>query len=287
MKKNIWLIFLFVLTILATYLSAYGQKPKPRSIKPTVVVNQPKKTSPSPKSETQNVNEKQETQDGQKPLTNADIVQMVKASFGESIVLNAIQTNETQFDVSMKALFELKDAGVSQKIIEAIQSTRVSKQQDQPPSIKSPLPQPEPQPTPSNITNSSLISATQDMPVYGTIKDIKEFKRIYINVENEQSRERIIKTLNKSPEYQIVNDPQEAQMFLEYRVLSRDERSDTSDTDLRIKSQLNAVYIKNNKRIISWSDSVDHVRKTLGGIGFRSTHNEIKLTERFLKALKD
>jgi hypothetical protein len=226
-------------------------------------------------------------QEQKKPLINASIIQMVKGGFGENIILNAIETNETQFDVSINALFELKNAGVSQKIIEAMQFTAGGKRQVQVPKETESKPQQNSQSSRSNTTNSNLISDAQGLPVFGTIKDIKDFNRIYINVENAQSRERIVKALDKAPQFQIVSDPNDAQIFLEYKVLSRDNNSDTNDTDLRIKSQMNAVVIKDNKRVIAWSDTVDHVRKTIGGIGWRSTHNEIKLTERFLKALKE
>jgi uncharacterized protein with PQ loop repeat len=276
--KNInILILLFLFVYLISCSSIYAQKQKRASSKPPAASPQPKQSSPITKTE---------TQDEQKPLTNANIIQMVKAGFGESVILNAIQTNETQFDVSMSALFELKSAGVSQKIIEAMQST-VGKRQNQVSNSTSPIPRENSQSSSSKTTNSNLISDTQGLPVYGTVSDIKDFNRIYISVENAQSRDRIIKALGKAPQFQIVKDPQDAQIFLEYKILSRDNNSDTSDTDLRIKSQMNAVVIKNNKRVIAWSDTVDHVRKTLGGIGWRSTHNEIKLTERFLKALKE
>jgi hypothetical protein len=60
-------------------------------------------------------------------LTNAEIIGMVKAGFGETVVINAIRSNETQFDVSPTALFQLKNAGVSQKIIEVMQAAAISK----------------------------------------------------------------------------------------------------------------------------------------------------------------
>lgn len=55
-----------------------------------------------------------------KPLTNADIIRMVKSGLAETVVLSAIEANDSQFDVSADALITLKTAGVSQKIIEAI-----------------------------------------------------------------------------------------------------------------------------------------------------------------------
>lgn len=268
MKEIYYLLVLTLPIFLTPYTSVYAQKQKPKPSKPAVV------TQP-----------KQQIKDGQKPLINADIIQMVKSGFAENVILNAIQTNETQFNVSMNALFELKNAGVSQKIIEVMQST-IGKRQNQVSNSTSQKQQ-NTQPPSSNTKKSNLILDARGLPVYGSISDIKGFNRIYISVENAQSRERITKALSKAPEYQIVNDPQDAQIFLEYKVLSRDVTVDRDDRDLRIKSQMSAVYIKNNRRIIAWSDTVDHVRKTLGGIGWRSTHNEIKLTERFLKALKE
>lgn len=276
--KKIRVFFLLPLLIpLASNVFVYAQKQKPVPPKRTVV-NQPKPTPPETKPE---------IKEPDNQLTNANIIRMVKGGFAEGVILNAIQTNETQFDVSLNALFELKNAGVSQKIIEAMQTAANSKRQNQPATYAGASSQSVSPPQSAETTSSKSNSDVLGLPVYGSIKDIKDFNRIYINVENAQSRERIVKALGKAPQFQIVNDPNQAQIILEYKVLSRDNSSNTEDTDLRIKSQMNAVYIKDNKRVIAWSDTADHTRKTLGGIGWRTTHNEIKLTERFLKALKE
>jgi hypothetical protein len=58
-----------------------------------------------------------------KPLTNPDIVEMVKAIFTDSTIIKEIHTNETNFDVSATALLALKNAGVSQAVIEEMLST--------------------------------------------------------------------------------------------------------------------------------------------------------------------
>lgn len=57
---------------------------------------------------------------GAKFLTNDDIVTMVKGAQGEDAILNAIQTQGTDFDVSAKAVLALKKSGVSKKIIDAM-----------------------------------------------------------------------------------------------------------------------------------------------------------------------
>jgi|GEM_PF-773487 len=53
-------------------------------------------------------------------LTNEDIVAMVKGAQSEDAILNAIQTQGTDFDVSAKAVLALKKSGVSKKIIDAM-----------------------------------------------------------------------------------------------------------------------------------------------------------------------
>jgi hypothetical protein len=59
-------------------------------------------------------------QQDKKPLTNADIVRLSKSGLAESVVISAIEANDSRFDVSADALIALKNAGVSQKIIEAM-----------------------------------------------------------------------------------------------------------------------------------------------------------------------
>jgi len=56
----------------------------------------------------------------QKPFTNADVEQMVKAGFNEDTIIKAIEVNKPGFDTSVEGLLELKNAGVSSKIINAI-----------------------------------------------------------------------------------------------------------------------------------------------------------------------
>lgn len=56
----------------------------------------------------------------QKPLTNADIIQMVKAGFDEETIIKAIGANKPAFDTSVQGLMELKNANVSTKVINAV-----------------------------------------------------------------------------------------------------------------------------------------------------------------------
>lgn len=55
-----------------------------------------------------------------KSLSNDDVVQMVKSGFDEATIIKAIQANEPNFDTSVDALIALKNAGVSNPIIDAV-----------------------------------------------------------------------------------------------------------------------------------------------------------------------
>ena len=55
-----------------------------------------------------------------KPLTNDDVLQMVKAGFDEATIVKAVQANEPNFDVSVDALVALRAGGVSNPIINAM-----------------------------------------------------------------------------------------------------------------------------------------------------------------------
>jgi len=55
-----------------------------------------------------------------KPLTNADVIKMVKAGLDESTIVLAIKNRSAQFDTSPDALIDLKTQGVSQNVIHAM-----------------------------------------------------------------------------------------------------------------------------------------------------------------------
>lgn len=59
-------------------------------------------------------------QQAKRPLTNADIIRLVKSGLAEGVIISAIEANDASFDVSADALIALKQAGVSQNIIAAM-----------------------------------------------------------------------------------------------------------------------------------------------------------------------
>src|SRR5437867_1580008 len=51
-----------------------------------------------------------------KPLTNADVLQMVKAGLAEGVIVAAIQSSPANYDTSPTALIDLNKQGVSAKV---------------------------------------------------------------------------------------------------------------------------------------------------------------------------
>jgi hypothetical protein len=59
-------------------------------------------------------------------LSNDDVLEMARAGFAESTILAAFAANDTDFDVSTRALLGLKSAGVSEAVIEAMLTTEAA-----------------------------------------------------------------------------------------------------------------------------------------------------------------
>lgn len=63
----------------------------------------------------------------QKPLTNSDIIAMTKEGFEPALIIKDIRVSNTDFDVSPQALIDLKNAGVSQSVMEAMLAAQATK----------------------------------------------------------------------------------------------------------------------------------------------------------------
>lgn len=125
----------------------------------------------------------------QKPFTNLDVEKMVKAGFDEETIIKAIEANKAGFDTSVEGLVELKDAGVSSKIINAILS-KAAQPASSTPSTKAPG-----QPTQAD----QAITRTSTAPYKGTLpsgigiffRDGEDYFQIpSINVEGKKTNAR-------------------------------------------------------------------------------------------------
>jgi len=63
----------------------------------------------------------------QKPITNADIVNMTKQGFDATLIVKDIQSSLTDFDTSPQALIDLKNAGVVKSVMEAMLAAQAQK----------------------------------------------------------------------------------------------------------------------------------------------------------------
>jgi hypothetical protein len=61
-----------------------------------------------------------QVQPAEKPLTNDDIVSFVRAGLSDALIVSVIQKSPTRFDLGAEALIKLKEAGVSNTVIEAM-----------------------------------------------------------------------------------------------------------------------------------------------------------------------
>jgi hypothetical protein len=59
-------------------------------------------------------------QEAQRPLTNADIINMVKSKLPESVIVQAIQSNPGNYDTSATALVSLRKFGLTEKELNAM-----------------------------------------------------------------------------------------------------------------------------------------------------------------------
>ena len=56
----------------------------------------------------------------QTPMTNADVIALVKANLSEDNIVAAIQQSPCNFDLSSRSLIELKNQQVTEKAIQSL-----------------------------------------------------------------------------------------------------------------------------------------------------------------------
>jgi len=80
---------------------------------------------------------------GKHPLTNDDILKLVKSGFTDDVVVAMIEANDSAFDVSLDGLNSLKAAGISSSVMSAMLKAEAKKRQggtDASPSSSQPAP---------------------------------------------------------------------------------------------------------------------------------------------------
>ena len=57
---------------------------------------------------------------GKRPLTNDDVIKLVKSGFTDDVIVAMIDANDSAFDVSINGMTSLKDAGISSSVMAAM-----------------------------------------------------------------------------------------------------------------------------------------------------------------------
>ena len=107
------------------------------------------------------------------PLTNADVIKMVRSGLGEDTVSQAINAGQPAFDTSPDGLVNLKQFGVSDRLIQLM----ISKQSGVPASSATSVPGLAPLPASSPTPMAATTPAPQSCADCGTITNIKEVKK--------------------------------------------------------------------------------------------------------------
>jgi hypothetical protein len=97
-------------------------------------------------------------QSSAKPLTNEDVMAMVKGGLGESTIISAIQSQDSSFDVSAGALLAMKKNAVNAHIMDAMLAA--TKQQSQGKPAPAPVVAPAAAPAAAPMQNSGQPSVT-------------------------------------------------------------------------------------------------------------------------------
>jgi hypothetical protein len=119
------------------------------------------------------------------PLTNADVIKMVKAGTPDATIANAIATaSDTQFDLSSTGLQMLGQAGVSSKVIRAMLAAE-SKKKDAAAAAENSLPAQEASATQGSAPDASSGSGSQGMPTGMSADQMQQMQQMMNNMPPE------------------------------------------------------------------------------------------------------
>lgn len=125
----------------------------------------------------------------------------------------------------------------------------------------------------------------QTSPIeYGSMSDIKEMKKVFVNAEDSDARQQIIDLLGGYEGVTIVNKSTDAEILLDYSNLTRDVAPGRYGASMALKSQMKAYTIKpDGTKLIAWSETETFDVNN----GFvMGASNEVNLTHHFVRELQ-
>jgi len=131
---------------------------------------------------------------------------------------------------------------------------------------------------------SAFCFGQSDLPIISTISDLKNLKKVYIVTESTQDRKFILLALKKKKSsLEIVNDPKDAEFFLEFKQLSRQDKKVLIGSQYTETGEMTAYfYNSDKKKVIAWSESKLYYESS--GISVESPNSYV-LTRKFINAL--
>lgn len=194
---------------------------------------------------------------------------MAKAGLSTEVIKAKLINTEAAFDTSPDALSKLKDAGVPQDVILTI--------------VTNPLGS-------KSVTrnNPPTNSAAAIEPELGTIQDIKGLSKIFVRAEDDDERTTIINLLGGYEGVQVVNSVKEAEIVIDYSVLTRDVAANygpyARGASMAKKSQMRAYAVRvDGANLIAWTET-ETFDVTNGFV--LGASNEVNLTHHFVRALQ-
>ena len=136
----------------------------------------------------------------QTALTNADVLEMVKSGLSPAVIAAKIRSSQTKFDTTTDGLKKLSESNVPDSIVVAM----IERDEEQKKASSSEVKE-----------NTKFVDS---FPEQGTLSDIKGLKNVYISCDDLKSRDRIVKELEKSKLFEIVDKIEDSDFVIKFQI---------------------------------------------------------------------
>jgi hypothetical protein len=146
-----------------------------------------------------------------KPLTNADVVSMVKARLAESTIVLSIQHSSTAFNTSPQDLISLQNEGVPTSVLNAMVAAASGKVS---PAVPAPAPAPPPDARSPKPAQGASIKTDE---VKAPVPDMHKIRKVVLQMDwadDENARAHAMQALAKHTCLRVVDDPKAADAVL-------------------------------------------------------------------------